>query len=287
MTSPIVGRGLDPAVAAWIETVEPASIRGLVGLTWGELAPGRSVQTLDPTDHVVEDNGCVAIGAVAVLADSTLGTAAATGGGYRAAVTTSLRCDLAAPLPASASVVCIANAVAVDESGGIVTGTIEAGDGTQLGHVAARFVAGGRRPSASTRPPTLPSDDSGRGVAGSDVDRMLGVQAIEAGDGRCVLRSAARPALANGHGLVHGGTLSWLGHRAARHALDQTELTDLALEVDFFVPVPAGGPPVTVTAVVVKRTRRFAWADADVVTDDGRLAARVRTMFAVPSPPAL
>jgi uncharacterized protein (TIGR00369 family) len=277
---------LDPETAAWVESTEPISIRRVVGLSYRTLEPGRTVQDLVPTDDVVDEAGHVAVGAVAVLADSSLGTASGTGAGFAGAVTASLQCDLLGPLPAGASLGCTATVVAFDDTSALVTGVLDI-SGRPLGHVSARFLAldepGAPSGRAVVRRSAPSVGDPGPGVAGGSIDRLLGMQRIDAGEGRATVQCTARPLLANGLGRLHGGAVAWIGSRAARHAITSAEpdpmpLLELSLDVDFLRPVPVGGL-VSAEAAVVSRSRRFVRSDAVLTLDDGRPAARIRLLF--------
>jgi uncharacterized protein (TIGR00369 family) len=85
-------------------------------------------------------------------------------------------------------------------------------------------------------------------------------------------------------GTLHGGMISTLADTATGVAmgssLDHDETwTTTSLSVTFLAP--GRGGRVRAAAQVLKRGRRFGYAEADVRADDGTLLARATATFAI------
>jgi uncharacterized protein (TIGR00369 family) len=85
-------------------------------------------------------------------------------------------------------------------------------------------------------------------------------------------------------GTLHGGMISTLADTATGVAMGssldaETTWTTTSLAVTFLSP--GRGGRVVALARVVKRGRRFGYAEADVVADDGTLLARATATFAI------
>jgi len=273
---------IDPAILAFSEVAEPAPLREATGLRWCEDADG-VVQALDVTPWLLEDDGSVSIGALAVLADSTIGTVASVRGGFGSGATVGLRVELvAAPLRRLPTVLADVDVVHADASGSLALANLRDVDGDVLGvatqrNLARATLAVGSRPGRSDSDRADPSNGA---PAGLDIDDVLGVARIERADGRSALRYRPGRVLANGGGRLHGGIVAALVQRGCRHATSSLvgAVGDLVLDVDFPRPVPAGDSTLEIRGHVVERTRRYAWAAADLVLPDGRIAARGRVV---------
>ncbi|MFI5040867.1 MAG: PaaI family thioesterase [Acidimicrobiales bacterium] len=282
------------AVRAFLKAAEPAALREAVGLTWQCLEPEHLVQSVSPNDLFAESDGRLSIGAIAVLADSTLGSAGTIHGGYRFGATVGLHVELAYPMAdPPVPVLASASVVAADPAGCLVVGELTAPDGARLGYASLRAVAVdlrraptravskavGRAQVNSATAPVTPQRQVG-------VDSRLGVDVVEAAHGRSRLVVRVGAGLANGAGRLHGGIVASVAHRGARHAIVSAmtadeSVHDLVLDVDLIRPVPPGGVVLEVHGAVQSRTRRYAWAESEVLLPDGKVAARSRVAAAI------
>jgi len=108
------------------------------------------------------------------------------------------------------------------------------------------------------------------------VARLLGIRAVEFGDGRAVLEMEASPAHANPMGTLHGGILCDLADLAMGAAcfggLEEGEsFTTLELKVNYLKPVWSG--LLRATATVKKPGRTTVLLECDVHDAKGSLVA--------------
>jgi len=279
---------VDPAIMAFLTAAEPAPLRDRVGLSWLDIDPTRMVQELAPPSTALEADGRMPIGLLAVLADSTVGSAGAVAGGYRFGVTLGLRIELAHPLPDGlTSVVATSSVVHADVEGSLVTAVLTSPSGESLGWASMRALTLTRGTvAARTEEPRPLSSPTSLEPVDDGIDSFVGVYRIEATDGRSRLQVATRAELKNGAGRLHGGIVAAIAQRGAHHAIASTTppgapVHHLVLDVDMVRPVPPGGGRVEVQAGVLTRTRRFAWAESEVLLPDGRVAARARIVAAI------
>jgi uncharacterized protein (TIGR00369 family) len=268
-----------PGLRRWVAAAEPRGLRAAAALRWLTLDETVARQATDGAPWLLEDDGGLSMAALAFLVDSTLGAAGAVAGGYRTGVTMCLRCDVVTR-PTAPSAAIEARVLHVDDDGAFVTGTITADDGAIVGHATLRTAAlRGRAPAGA--PALLETAETAVGTAAASVDAMLGVRSVDAGSGRSSLVADPQPNLANGVGVLHGGAVAGLAQRATRHALASlgtgTAARDVVLEVDFLRAVPLDDR-VAVRGWVASRSRRFAWAEAAVLTAGDVTAARARTV---------
>ena len=282
----------DPAIVAFVTAAEPEAFRRRLGLSWRALQADRLVQQLRPPGEAMESDGTFPVSLLATLADSTLGSAGAVTGRYDFAVTVGLRFELAGPLPDDLdTVVATSSVIQADRDGSLVTAVLSTPDGVPIGFTSMRGLAvhGGsaqaraRGPAEPTPTTTEASPDES---LPSGLDDVLGVRSIEAFDGRARLRAVALAVLANGAGRLHGGIVAALAQRAMCHAVrsdvpDGARLDHLVLDIDMVRPVATPDTELLVIAQALTRTRRFAWAESDVLLPDGRVAARARALMAI------
>ncbi len=282
----------EATIRAFLAAAEPEVLRNAVGLSWQSVDPAHMVQAVSP-DAFVESDGSLSLGALAVLTDSTLGSAGSINGGLRFGATVGLRVELAGPLLVPPSpVMARASVVHADPSGCLSVGALTAPDGAALGFASIRCVAvdlgAAKLRSVPERvaPTVVAATSSATGSALVGVDDRLGVEVIEAVDGRSRLAVRAGSHLANGAGRLHGGIVAAIAHRGGRHAIASTlgdgeQFHDLVLDVDIVRPVPPGDVALEVQGSLQSRTRRFAWAESEVLLPDGRVAARGRVVAAI------
>jgi uncharacterized protein (TIGR00369 family) len=289
-TRPVVApRGNEEAIRAFLGAAEATPLREAVGLSWQNLDPVRMTQVVTPSARFLDTEGALSMGALAVLADSTAGSAGAVNGGYWFGVTLGLRIELARPLPVPAvEVLATASVIRADAAESLVTAMLTDREGVGLGYASMRGLGLDRRSAPeserdSPRPPRLaPTVASGRGT-----DTGLGfVVEAKADRGRSRLVVEPDPVFASGTGRLHGGIVAALVHQGGHHAIASStqpgeRVLDLVLDVDFIRPVPPGGSLLKIRAKVSSRTRRYAWAEGRVLLPDGRTAARGRILAAI------
>jgi uncharacterized protein (TIGR00369 family) len=282
----------DPAIVAFVTAAEPDAFRRRLGLSWRELQADRLVQQLRPPREAMEPDGTFPVSLLATLADSTLGSAGAVAGRYDFAVTVGLRFELAGPLSDDLdTVVATSSVIQADRDGSLVTAVLSTPEGVPIGFTSMRGLAvHGGRAQARARGPVEPTPTMTRASPDenppSGLDDVLGVLSIEAIDGRARLHAIALAVLANGAGRLHGGIVAALAQRAMLHAVRSdapagARLDHLVLDIDMVRPVATPDTELIVTAQTLTRTRRFAWADSDVLLPDGHVAARARALMAI------
>ena len=102
--------------------------------------------------------------------------------------------------------------------------------------------------------------------------------------GEAVVALDVEPKHRNLLGTLHGGMISTLADTATGVAMGSSlepglTWTTTSLAVTFLAPGRDG--VVRATGTVVKRGRRFGYAEADVTADDGTLLARATATFAI------
>jgi len=107
---------------------------------------------------------------------------------------------------------------------------------------------------------------------------LVGIKLVEVKPGESVFTLQADGRHANPMGTLHGGVLCDLGDGAMGAAVATTldegqTYTTLELKVNFFKPV--WKQALTARGRVVKRTRRLAYAEADVLDEQGSLVAKL------------
>jgi hypothetical protein len=74
-----------------------------------------------------------------------------------------------------------------------------------------------------------------------------------------------------------------MSHAISSDVPAEARLGHLVLDVDMMRPVATRDTELVITARTLTRTRRFAWAESDVLLPDGRVAARAHALIAVGS----
>jgi acyl-CoA thioesterase len=113
--------------------------------------------------------------------------------------------------------------------------------------------------------------------AADAASRALGMDLLEATDGRAVVRMAVRDDMVNGHGTVHGGLVASLADSAFAVACNSHGVVTVAsgFDVTFLRPARAGDV-LTATAVERVRRGRSGVCDVTVTSTDGEVVAEFR-----------
>jgi uncharacterized protein (TIGR00369 family) len=119
--------------------------------------------------------------------------------------------------------------------------------------------------------------------------RLLGAQVTELAPGRCELRLAFRPELAQHDGGFHGGLLATLADvagGAAGHTLLPADRTALTVEFKVNIMAPGRGEALVARGQVVRTGRTLTVCRVDVAAVSGETetpcAACLMTLMAVP-----
>jgi uncharacterized protein (TIGR00369 family) len=118
---------------------------------------------------------------------------------------------------------------------------------------------------------------SGR-VSPPPIAELLGLELLEVKPGEALFALQVSRRHANPMGTLHGGVLCDLGDAAMGCAVATTlgageSYTTVELKVSFFKPI--WEQRLTATGKVVKRTRKLAYAEAEIVDEEGSLVAKL------------
>jgi uncharacterized protein (TIGR00369 family) len=132
----------------------------------------------------------------------------------------------------------------------------------------------------SERPPR------GRG-GGSPAWKFLGIELLEAGEGRAVVEMDAREQMANSLGVVHGGFIATICDSAMARAMS-TALPEGARQVSFdlkvnFINVARPGERLRATGRVLHAGRRTGVAECRVEGPGRTLVATATGSFSISS----
>lgn len=110
------------------------------------------------------------------------------------------------------------------------------------------------------------------------IARLIGLEMVEVAPGRAVFALDADHRHANPMGTLHGGVLCDLGDGAMGCAVATTmaegeSYTTLELQIHFFKPI--WRQRLKATGVVVRRTRKVVYAEAEVHDEKGSLVAKL------------
>jgi uncharacterized protein (TIGR00369 family) len=109
----------------------------------------------------------------------------------------------------------------------------------------------------------------------------LGIQLIESGKGRALLRLELRPELMNSFGAAHGGvvmTLLDIAMAVAARSLDPGSLGAITIEMKASF-IGAGKGVLTATGECLHLGKSVAFCEGKVHTADGKLAASASGTF--------
>ena len=113
--------------------------------------------------------------------------------------------------------------------------------------------------------------------ASDSASRALGMELLEWGEGRAVVRMTVRDDMVNGHGMCHGGLVASLADSAFAAACNSRGVATVAagFDVSFLRPALAGD---VLTAVADERALngRSGIYDVSVTRDDGDVVAELR-----------
>ena len=107
---------------------------------------------------------------------------------------------------------------------------------------------------------------------------LIGMKLVEVKPGEALFELQAERRHANPMGTLHGGILCDLGDGAMGCAVATTleegqSYTTLELKINFFKPVWT--QRLTARGRVLKRTRRLAYAEAEILDEQGSLVAKL------------
>jgi uncharacterized protein (TIGR00369 family) len=248
---------------------------------------------------MLDGDGALPAGGLAVLVDSALGNAIMTNQPSQwGLVTSHLHLELLRPVPGGAGeLTCVAEQCSLDDSFGLADGDVRLEDGTVLAKATIGSVVldaatrSDRAPvkappatSATIATPTRSHPQAHRLTAGEPVLEGLGLTVLRAG--RTGVRAAipASPRLANSSGGLHGGFGVLMGERtldlALRAALDREQrMRPVELRASFLRPIIANGSPIECHAAVLHLGRRLAAARGEVRDHRGRPAVLVDATY--------
>lgn len=111
---------------------------------------------------------------------------------------------------------------------------------------------------------------------------LLGIELTAAAVGSATLRMLIRPDLKQIHGVMHGGAIASLLDTATAFAIvtllpSEEKFTTVDLMINYLRPLKEG--TVIATAKVLRAGRRLITVSADVLDDDGTLAATALSTY--------
>jgi len=113
--------------------------------------------------------------------------------------------------------------------------------------------------------------------AADEASRALGMELLESGEGRAVVRMTVRADMVNGHGSAHGGLVASLADSAFAVACNSHGVITVASGFDVALLRPAhAGDVLTATAVERTRAGRSGICDVTVTSADGSVVAEFR-----------
>ena len=112
--------------------------------------------------------------------------------------------------------------------------------------------------------------------------RLLAIEVVEVTSGNATLSLEVRKELTQNHGVVHGGAIASLIDSAMAFAIipllaARERVTTVDLNISYLRPLTKGRA--TATAKVVKSGRRLFVVTADVLDNDGKLAATALSTY--------
>lgn len=147
--------------------------------------------------------------------------------------------------------------------------------------LAAAPVTAPCTPSEEPMPPPSPQQIADRvreGMLANDrATKALGMEVLEVGPGRAVLRMTVRDDMLNGHDICHGGLIATLADSSFAYACNSYD--ELTVASGFAIDLLAPGRPgdvLTATCVEVSRSGRTGLYDAEVRNQRGERVAMFR-----------
>jgi acyl-CoA thioesterase len=112
--------------------------------------------------------------------------------------------------------------------------------------------------------------------------RLLGIELVEVTSGSATLSLEVRDDLKQNHGVVHGGAIASLIDSAMAYAIiplltAKEKVTTVDLTISYLRPLTRGRA--TAKATVVRAGRRLFVVTAEVLDDDGKLAATALSTY--------
>jgi len=112
--------------------------------------------------------------------------------------------------------------------------------------------------------------------------RLLAIEVVEVTTGNATLSLEVRKELTQNHGVVHGGAIASLIDSAMAFAIipllaPRERVTTVDLTISYLRPLTKGRA--TATARVVKSGKRLFVVTADVLDNDGKLAATALSTY--------
>ncbi len=122
-----------------------------------------------------------------------------------------------------------------------------------------------------------PSEIAAAMWADDRASQALGMELVEVGPGRAVLRMTVRDDMVNGLGVGHGGLVFTLADSAMAFASNSFNRQAVATqaEIDWLAPARAG-MVLTATAEIRHQAGKAAISDVEVVDGDGKPVAMFR-----------
>ncbi len=125
-------------------------------------------------------------------------------------------------------------------------------------------------------------------IACAPFEAYLGMEIVEAQEGRAILTMPFRFELAQGAGLMHGGALVSLADTAVVMAIKslmppETHFATISMESSFLYPVKEG--VVTANARVTEQKDRLIKGRASLFNEDGREVFQFTSIFKTGSKP--
>lgn len=131
---------------------------------------------------------------------------------------------------------------------------------------------------ADAPPPSLaPSEVIARMFAQDNFSQWLGVQVVEATEGRCVLTMTVREEMTNGFGFAHGGIVFSFADTALAFCTNASGEISVALDCTISYPAAVRvGDVLTATGIQESSTRRTGFASVTIVNHEGTTVGHFR-----------
>lgn len=107
--------------------------------------------------------------------------------------------------------------------------------------------------------------------------QLLGMEVVEASEGRAVLRMAVREDMVNGFGTLHGGALFSLADSAFAFATNGGGTLSVAIDMHLGIPVASyPGDVLVAVAVEQSQSNRLAFVDVTVRNQHEQIVGHFR-----------
>ncbi|TMU98152.1 MULTISPECIES: PaaI family thioesterase [unclassified Streptomyces] len=269
--------GVDPALGQWLEDAEPVAWRQSAGLRWVQASRGHIEQRMSLPAAMLDPEGRPAAGAMALLADSTLGLAAAsTATVHRGAVTVSLSIDFPTRPGSTRSLKAVGTGRLTDNDTIFATGEMSGEDGRLLctASLHGLMVDSVRDTGWGSRSDERNATSQSESAAPSEPEVSA------SGDG-VRLTHTVPPAWSNGWGNLHGGAVAFLAERSIAEVIRRAggpgrRERYMHFSIDYLRPIPVDGRPIVSEARIVHGGVSVTHVHGQVRRADGRIAARCR-----------